>query len=458
MILSASLSLAEGDFAWSGSLELDDPASFQRVKVDDPITLELGGEVFNLVVDNKTLERNGVGMPRFSVSVISPTVRWTSPRAAPMERTWSDPVQARAAAEEATGETILWELVDWLIPGGRLAVHNATPADVVRTIAEAAGGVVETLPEGQLRVRPRFPVAVPDWTTATPDHVLTDAADNLSCRESHVLRRRVNRVLVRGFLPQSGHLAAELDNRPDGLNEGRNGFFAGETAHLLVHAGPEVTSVELAASAGSLLQGSEQTLRFTQDIVFDGIASATLDQPAASIDSVTWLGNDLGTLALEADRRTLSAERAGVAIARIGYTAVAHSWGLTAPETLSGLDAFPVQVRAVAQNGTTPLDGEIICQRGTGDHPGEDISDPLLADTLAKLSRGRAEIDSGEILQEISLTCLHRPGLLPGQLVEVHDAMMGQTWCGKVTGVTHAAAGPRLTTTLEILRHVPTAD
>ncbi|MBF0285918.1 MAG: hypothetical protein HQL51_15825, partial [Magnetococcales bacterium] len=129
MILSASISLAEGDFAWSGSLELDDPASFQRVKVDDPITLELGGEVFNLVVDNKTLERNGVGLPRFSVSVVSPTVRWTSPRAAPLERTWNDPVQARAAAEEVVGEEIVWELVDWLIPGGRLAVHNATPAD-----------------------------------------------------------------------------------------------------------------------------------------------------------------------------------------------------------------------------------------------------------------------------------------------------------------------------------------
>lgn len=53
-----------------------------------------------------------------------------------------------------------------------------------------------------------------------------------------MLRRRVNRVLVRGFLPQSGHLAAEVDNRPDGLNESRNGFFADETTHLLVHAGP----------------------------------------------------------------------------------------------------------------------------------------------------------------------------------------------------------------------------
>ncbi|MBF0137459.1 MAG: hypothetical protein HQL65_14575 [Magnetococcales bacterium] len=458
MILSVTISLAEGDFAWSGSLELDDPASFQRVKVGDPITLELGSEVFNLVVDNKTLERNGVGMPRFSISVISPTAHLTSPRAAPLERTWNDPVQARAATEDATGETILWDLVDWLIPGGRLAVHNATPADVVRTIAEAAGGVVETLPEGQLRVRHRFPVAVPDWNTATPDHILTDAADNLSCSESHTLRRRVNRVLVRGYLPQSGYLAAELDNRPNGLNEGRNSFFVGETAHLLVHTGPEVTSVELAASTGLLLPGPEQTLRLTQDLVFDGTSTGALDQPAVSIDSVIWLGNDLGTLTLEADRRSLSAERSGVATARIGYTAVARSWGLTTPETVAGLDAFPVQVRAVAQNGATPLDGEIICQRGAGDHHGEDISDPLLADTLAKLSRGRAEIDSGEILQEVSLTCLHRPGFLPGHLVEVHDAMMGQSWRGKITSVSHTADGPKLTTSLDILRYVQPSD
>jgi len=107
------------------------------------------------------------------------------------------------------------------------------------------------------------------------------------------------------------------------------------------------------------------------------------------------------------------------------------------------------------ERGNTLL---LLDQREQGEFPGDDISDPLLTDTQAKLSRGRAIIDAGEALQEVSLTCLHRPGLLPGQLVEVHDALMGQTWRGKVTSVGHAAQGPKLITSLELQRHVPTAS
>ena len=150
-VISATISQAEQDFAWSGTLEVTNQASFQRIRINDPMDLELGGETFKLMVDNKTLERDGVGMPRRTVSVVSPSVRFTTPRAVSLDRVWDDPVWARDAAEEAVGEAIQWDLVNWLITGGRLAVHEASPLDVVRTIAGAAGGLVESLPNGTLR-------------------------------------------------------------------------------------------------------------------------------------------------------------------------------------------------------------------------------------------------------------------------------------------------------------------
>ncbi|MEO5350510.1 MAG: hypothetical protein H7836_12805 [Magnetococcus sp. YQC-3] len=457
MIISASISHAEGDTWWSGNLELDDPAAYQRIQIDDPLAVELGGELFNLMVDNKTLERDGIGMPRFSVAVVGPTARFASPRAMPLDRIWNAPVFARDAAENAVGEAIEWQLVNWLIPGGRLAFHEAAPIDIVRTIAEAAGGVVETLPDGRLRVRHRFPVAVPAWDSAAVEHVLTDAADNLSCRESHLLRTRVNKVLVRGYLPSgSGFLSAEVDTRPDGLNAGQSAFYSGDTAHLLVYSGDDVALAEPESSAGVLLPSGWQTLSHTQDLVFAGTATATLDKPAIAIDSVVWLGNDLGDLSLEADRRTVSALMAGVAIARVAYRSLARGWGVVSPGSVGGLDEFPVLVRFAGVTTEVLGTGEIFCQRGDGAFRGADVSDPLLATDEAKRSRGRAEIDSGEALQEVSLTCLHRPGLMPGQLVEVHDALLGRSWRGKITSVSHAAAGPKITTTLELLKNVPT--
>ena len=454
-VISATLYQAEQDYAWSGSLEVTNPASFQRIKINDPIDLELGGEAFKLIVDNKTINRDGVGMPRLTVSVISPTARFTTPRATPLDKVWDAPVWARDAAEEAIAETIQWELVNWLITGGRLAVHDASPLDVVRTIASAAGGLVESLPDGMLRVRHRFPVAVPSWPTAVVDHILTDESDNLSCRESHILRTRVNKVLVRGYLPSgSGFLSVEVDSRPNGLNHGRTNFLAGDTAHLLVHSGDDVALEDPLVSAGVILPGGWQVITATQDLVFNRVATATLEKPAIGIDSVIWLGNDLGDLTLESDNRTISVTNAGVAIARVTYRSPARSWSLSSPSTVAGLDEYPVQVHFSGANEDVLGAGEIFCQRGDGAFRGADISDPLLSTDDAKRSRGRAEIDAGELLQEVSLTCLHRPGFMPGQLVEVHDALMGQSWRGKITSVSHSAQGNRLTTSLEILRHV----
>ncbi|MBF0420819.1 MAG: hypothetical protein HQL78_11720 [Magnetococcales bacterium] len=394
-------------------------------------------------------------MPRLTVSVVSPTAKFVIPRAIPMDKVWDGPVWARDAAEETIGEEIQWDLVNWLVPGGRLAVHEASPLDVVRTIVEAVGGLVESLPDGTLRVRHRFPIAVPGWATANVDHVLTDESDNLSCRESHVLRNRVNKVLVRGYLPSgNGFLSVEVDARPDGPNHGQTTFYSGDTAHLLVHAGDDVALDDPVVSSGVILPGGWDEVKLTQDVLFDGTSTAMLDKPAMSIDSVTWLGNDLGRISRETDNRTLTVPESGFGIARMTYRTRVRSWSLSSPSTVSGLSEFPVQVRFSGTTKEILGSGEIFCQRGDGAFRGPDISEPLLTSDEAKRSRGRAEVDSGEALQEVSLTCLHRPGLMPGQLLEVHDALMGQSWRGKITSVSHSADGPKLVTSLELLRHV----
>ncbi|MBF0182600.1 MAG: hypothetical protein HQM03_21505, partial [Magnetococcales bacterium] len=192
----------------------------------------------------------------------------------------------------------------------------------------------------------------------------------------------------------------------------------------------------------------------TQDLLFNAVSTATLDKPALSIDSVIWLGNDLGALTLEGDQRTVSVPNAGVAIARVSYRSLARTWAISSPVQVAELDEYPVQVHFAGTTGDAVGSGEIFCQRGDGAFRGPDISDPLLTSDEAKRARGRAEIDAGESLQEVFLTCLHRPGFMPGQLVEVHDSLMGQSWRGKITSVSHTAQGSKLTTSLELLRHV----
>ncbi|MBF0424342.1 MAG: hypothetical protein HQL66_00775 [Magnetococcales bacterium] len=465
MPISITLSVSEGDLFWTGQVELENPADYQRIQVDDALTIRLGGadaagETYGVIVDRKELSREGVHRPRLVVAVISPAARYATPRAKPIERTWDAPIMAHTAAEEAIGETIVWDMINWLISGRvRLAIHEGFPIEVVRTIAEAAGGVVESLPDGRLHTRKRFPVSPPDWGTATPDHVLTDIADNLSCRESHRSRLRVNRIVVRGYLPQGSPINIEPDARPAGLNRGRTEFYGGDTVHTLAYVDANVTNLALEASAGLIFPEGNHLVENEEIVTFSGTSMAAISKPAVAIVSVLWLGVTLGELNLESDNRTLTAEYAGTAVARVKYRSVAQAWGLITPKTAGGLEAYPVSLRISGQtkNGTGYGDSDIICQRGAGDYPGKDIAEPLLANSAEKIERGRSEIDAGEDLQEISLTCIYRPGIMPGQLVEVHDALMGDSWRGKVTSVTHEARLPRITTSLEVLRYAPSS-
>jgi hypothetical protein len=453
-LLSSRIGLAEGEYAWTGGMVVSNHWNWQRLEIDDPVSLAIGGETFALMIDNRTLSRSGGSGPSLGVSVISPSASFVAPRSAPYEKTWSNAIQARDAAEEALGVELDWQLVDWVVPGGRLAVYNATPLSVVQTIAHAAGGVVETKPDGSLLVRHLFPVAVPDWDNSTPDHILTDSAHNLSITEAHRFRNRVNRVTVRGYQPQSGFLSAEVDGRENGLNNGSTSFIPGGTAHFLVHAGPNVIISGTDATGGTLFPGAAQTYQLTEDLAFSGTDQARLSKPVVSLDSWIWLGRDLGTLTLQPDGVTVVADSVGHAIARVTITVVASSWSLAAPATLGGERKFPIQVRVTGTDGEILGGEEAVFQRGAGEFPGEDIADPLLSGLLAKQSRGRAVIDSGEPFQEMSLTCIHRPRVMPGHLVEVHDALMGRSWRGKVTSVAHEANGAVTTTALNLVRHV----
>lgn len=79
---------------------------------------------------------------------------------------------------------------------------------------------------------------------------------------------------------------------------------------------------------------------------------------------------------------------------------------------------------------------DIVCVRGDGTRPGEDIIDPLITTLEVALSRGRAELDEGALADEAVLDCVFYDARL-GQLTEIDDSTLGR-WRGKVTGISHS--------------------
>ena len=81
---------------------------------------------------------------------------------------------------------------------------------------------------------------------------------------------------------------------------------------------------------------------------------------------------------------------------------------------------------------------DILCIRGSGDRPGDDVVEPLLATVEAGLSRGRMELDEGALADEQRLDTLLLD-LRLGQVIAVDDTRLG-AWRGKLIGLSHAVA------------------
>lgn len=78
---------------------------------------------------------------------------------------------------------------------------------------------------------------------------------------------------------------------------------------------------------------------------------------------------------------------------------------------------------------------DIVCIRDSGDHPGDDITEPLLSDVNAALSRGRMELDEGALADQQQLEC---PlfDLRLGKTLKVDDSFLGE-WSAKITSLSH---------------------
>ncbi len=141
----------------------------------------------------------------------------------------------------------------------------------------------------------------------------------------------------------TGHLSAEVDTRPSGLNGGRSAFNPGETAYILVYTSDNVSITDTLCSAGSLTAQGATVVTVSEELMFEEADTARLSKPArAGLLQTVWYGRHLGTLALQSDKVTVKASSTGVGVARVSYDALARVYALTSPATLNGETDFSI--------------------------------------------------------------------------------------------------------------------
>ncbi len=140
-----------------------------------------------------------------------------------------------------------------------------------------------------------------------------------------------------------GHLSAEVDARPQGLNAGKTSFSPGETVYILVYKSDNVSITETICSAGSLSAQGTATVTVTDELMFEETDAASLSVPArAGIGSSVWYGRSLGSLTLQADKVTVKSAVKGVGVAKVTYEAQAQVYALASPASLNGETDFSI--------------------------------------------------------------------------------------------------------------------
>lgn len=314
-VRSLTLYADEGSPYWQCDIELIDSRDYHRMPRDTEFSIQLFGLNFSMVVDKREFRRSisddGDYLSVARISGLSPACRYASPRAQPLTKTWDKPIMASAACAELVG-SLEWAMVDWMIPAYRLSASNGYPLDVARKIVEAAGGLLESLPDGTLRARPKWPVSVSDFSSATPDHLFSDR-DIFGADESPVNDAQVNRVRI-------------ID--VEGANQDRIEFVADPTdslrGELRFFPSPWRDNLRLRHTQNSppiYLGGATDVSESKTETVEFVAGQASVRYPISALVAVEWLAVDLGAISFAPYSNAFSAGGLdGYSLAKITYT------------------------------------------------------------------------------------------------------------------------------------------
>lgn len=141
-------------------------------------------------------------------------------------------------------------------------------------------------------------------------------------------------------------LIAEVDSRSlteGGLNNGRSQFLPGDTVTYLVYK-HKLSSTTHRPSAGSISQGPINQGRQIEEVVtFFDTVEGSVRYPIYSLDSVEWLGNNLGAMTAPGGTQ-LRAAAPGVAVAIVKYTTRYDVWRINSPSQINGRDTFDIAI------------------------------------------------------------------------------------------------------------------
>ena len=317
-VIAAELSADEGSPIWIAErIVLADADLWQRIEIGDSILFSIGPEVWTLRVDGKGFDASHPDR-QYSISAVSPLAWLGEPYAERIDL--ENPAQSVSAQAMVSGllasvGAVDWQIADWQIPRGTLAINGATPLEAARAIAAAVGALVESAPDGTPIVRARHPISVPHYDSATPDHHFGQS-ELFAASATAAPYSGMNRVIVSNerLVGDEADDRIEFD-REDDYSGTVRAWPRPPRAVVLGHTGHPETVID---TLGAVDETIEELVEFV-----DGEGS--VQYPVHSIESVEWQHVDLGDVRFLEETRVQSSLY-GHSLARITYKTRSIDW------------------------------------------------------------------------------------------------------------------------------------
>ena len=319
-ILAARLSADEESPVWiAEEIVIAERELWSAIQLGDLIQFSIHEETWLLRVDGKGMSRPQPGDMLLSISAVSPLAWLDTPYASAITLdNANEAVSARAtvAALVASVGTLTWDIDDWLIPPGALAMTETTPLQAAREIVAAIGGLLESAPDGTPVARRRHPVTVPSYASATPDQVIQDG-DLFAFKVTAAPFAGFNRVVI----SNEDLNGEDARDRLEYFDEDANAYDGEMRAWpnpwrpvVLGHTGHPETVI---TALGERQHSHTELVEFVA-------GQGQVEYPVHTLTSVTWQHVDLGPVS--AQGTTLTATVSEQSLALITYTTRTMDW------------------------------------------------------------------------------------------------------------------------------------
>ena len=284
-LVSARISMNEGDPFWTCELSIASPGEFLTLTPNDQFVIDLQGEQYHFYVDRAGLNRSGPAEITGTIGGVGLGVNLDHPRRKLITKVFPSKNASEIVQELLDNRVILWDLVDWPVLQDRFGVEFSSRVSAAKQLVEAAGGVLEGTPEGDFTVRHLWPTAPWDYSSETPVHIFNDIDSILRISFDYSIARYIDTVVVRDIPAQGYQDRVEVED------------VVGEPLKKIVHVYPSPwrTTFDLKTTGGvavtmNLLGTFERTEIELMEIVN---GQATAKYPVKSISSITWQYLDL---------------------------------------------------------------------------------------------------------------------------------------------------------------------